>query len=88
GRFGCSECYNEFDFRLDQLLRRIHGSARHTGKIPERKGKTILIKKKIKELRNELERAVAKEEFERAAELRDRIRELERRSMFQDGGEG
>lgn len=83
GRFGCSECYDEFGSRLSQMMRRIHGSDQHTGKIPERQGTVFLKKRKIQELRKELQQAIVKEEFEKAAELRDQIYELEKR----DGGE-
>lgn len=87
GRFGCSQCYDRFDTRLTEMMRRIHGSSQHTGKVPERQGKSILFKKRILDLRTELQTAIAKEEFERAAELRDKIYELEKREDKQAGGE-
>lgn len=86
GRFGCSQCYDQFDTRLTQMLRRIHGSSQHTGKVPERQGKSILYKKRILDLRTELQTAIAKEEFEKAAELRDKIYEMEKNEDKQ--GEG
>lgn len=48
-------------------------------------GGTIQIKKQIKKLRTELQTLIEEEEFERAAETRDRIRSLER-DMRQEGG--
>ncbi|MCK4260346.1 MAG: UvrB/UvrC motif-containing protein [Halanaerobiales bacterium] len=87
GRFGCSECYDEFNLGLSQLIRRIHGSDQHTGKVPQRLGGTLLLKREIAEMRNEIQRAVVKEEFERAAELRDRIYDLEKQLLDEDGGE-
>ncbi|MDM7916731.1 MAG: hypothetical protein QUU85_15920, partial [Candidatus Eisenbacteria bacterium] len=36
GRLGCMECYTAFDLQLRRLLRRIHGSTRHAGKVPGR----------------------------------------------------
>ncbi len=86
GRFGCSDCYDEFDPRLAVMMRRIHGSDQHTGKVPERQGQTILIKKRINELRTELQRAIAKEEFEKAAKLRDQIYDMEKKESIEDGG--
>ena len=77
GLFGCSQCYQEFDTRLDPLVKRIHGSREHQGKIPRRKGGSLRIKNKIDKLRKEMEQVVAEENFERAAELRDQIHELE-----------
>ncbi|QSQ08326.1 Protein-arginine kinase activator protein [Koleobacter methoxysyntrophicus] len=77
GRFGCSQCYGSFHGRIEPILRRIHGSHVHTGKVPRRTGGKIRLKKEIDKLKRQLEQAVKKEEFEKAAELRDKIRELE-----------
>lgn len=77
GKLGCSECYTEFRDRTDKLLKRIHGSNQHTGKVPQRTGGVIKIKKEIQDLREEMQEAVQEENFERAAELRDEIKELE-----------
>lgn len=77
GKFGCRHCYEEFSSRLESLFRKIHGNARHNGKVPRRGGKTLSLKRQLEELRQELKRAVRREEFERAAQLRDKIRELE-----------
>lgn len=79
GRFGCSDCYDAFSERLDPLLKRIHGSTVHSGKIPKRSGGRIQCKRQIEELRAELNRNIEIEEFETAAQLRDQIRELERK---------
>lgn len=87
GRFGCSECYDQFDSKLAQMMRRVHGSDQHTGKLPKRCGGTILIQKEINHLRDEQQLAIANEEFERAAELRDRIYGLENQKKSVGGGE-
>lgn len=79
GRFGCSDCYNAFSERLNPLIKRIHGSTMHSGKIPKRSGGKIQCKRQIEELRSELHRNIEIEEFEKAAELRDEIRELEKK---------
>ena len=79
GKFGCAECYDAFSERLDPVLRKVHaGNTAHTGKIPKRTGKTISIKKKIQSLKEELQRLIEKEEFEKAAIIRDNIRALEK----------
>ncbi len=78
GRLGCSECYKIFDEKLMPLIKRIHGSEVHVGKVPKKAGSKIRIKKEIMALKKELNSAVKKEEFERAAELRDKIKELEK----------
>lgn len=78
GLLGCGECYAEFRPAVEQMLRRIHGTVKHAGKFPQRIGKVTGLKKELNRLRRELEAAVRKEEFEKAAGLRDRIRELEK----------
>ncbi len=77
GLFGCAECYETFSNRLDPLLKRIHGSNKHNGKVPKRRGATLRVKRDLEDLRRKLQLAVEKEEFEQAAELRDKIHELE-----------
>ncbi|HAA90615.1 MAG: Putative UvrB/UvrC protein [Thermoanaerobacterales bacterium 50_218] len=79
GRFGCSQCYHTFGERLDPLLRKIQGNSRHTGKVPRRAGGNMWIKREVERLRAELQAAVREEAYEKAAEIRDRIRELEQR---------
>lgn len=79
GLFGCSDCYSRFGERVRPLLKRIHGSSTHTGKVPKRTGGTALIAKEIRLLKNQLQEAIKIEEFERAASIRDRIKELEQK---------
>ncbi len=76
GRLGCNQCYNYFDDKIDKVLRKIHGTDIHTGKIPRRSGEKVKAKLKIKELKKSMDLAVAKEDFERAAELRDEIKKI------------
>ena len=77
GLFGCAKCYDTFGEYLDPLVKRIHGSNKHNGKVPRRKGGDVKVKRKIKKLKIEMDEAVKKEKFEEAAELRDEIHELE-----------
>lgn len=79
GRFGCSRCYEQFSDRLDSLLKRVHGNTVHIGKIPKRTGGRIQMKREIDELKKEMATQIQQEEFEKAAMLRDQIRELEKR---------
>ncbi|WP_339318663.1 UvrB/UvrC motif-containing protein [Paenibacillus sp. FSL R10-2734] len=78
GRFGCSSCYKYFNSALDPLFKRVHGSTSHVGKIPKRAGAQIVFRRQIDELKQELQLSIAQEEFEKAAELRDQIRRLEK----------
>ena len=82
GRVGCSNCYRYFDAYMPGLIQRIHGNSRHTGKVPVRGEAKLAEKQKIVQLRQQLQQAIAEEQFERAAELRDEIRSLE-----QEGGQ-
>ncbi|AGB40166.1 uncharacterized protein with conserved CXXC pairs [Halobacteroides halobius DSM 5150] len=85
GRLGCSNCYTSFRNKLGKVLRRIHSSTDHTGKIPKRAGEKVRLKRKIKELRREMDEVVRKEEFERAAEIRDKIKELDDKLEAEEG---
>jgi protein arginine kinase activator len=79
GKIGCSNCYNDFKEEMLDLLRRIHGSNNHIGKIPKRAGVDIKLEREISQYRNEMQIAIKSEEFERAAELRDKIKSLEQK---------
>lgn len=96
GRLGCSSCYGVFSSYLLPLLKRIHGSVTHTGKVPLNVAKVETVKKaevkttkliKIKEhldvaeLKNKLQEVIKEEKFEEAATLRDKIRELEKKTV-------
>ncbi|AQS54500.1 MAG: UvrB/UvrC motif-containing protein [Novibacillus thermophilus] len=77
GRFGCSDCYRHFEPVLEPLFRRVHGNTTHSGKVPERAGSQLKRKRELSDLKALLNQLVAREEFEEAARVRDRIRELE-----------
>lgn len=80
GRLGCADCYVAFQFQLRPLLRRIHGDTRHKGKKPAKDHAGATRSRQIQRLHDELQRAVEREDFERAASIRDEIRKLERES--------
>ena len=77
GRFGCPECYTAFETQLVPLLRQLHGGTQHQGKSPKELGEKGIIRKELNELKEDLSRAVQKEDYEKAARIRDQIRELE-----------
>ena len=72
GKVGCAECYNTFKAELLPYLKRVHGSTKHIGKIPNDAPLN-----EVSQLRNELNRLVAEENYEQAAIIRDKIRKLE-----------
>jgi protein arginine kinase activator len=78
GKLGCYNCYNLFGDKLKPVLKNLHGSLNHNGKLPIRMGESIKISKETKKLRDELDAAVRNEEYERAAELRDKIKLFEK----------
>ncbi|OBG87427.1 hypothetical protein A9X05_01545 [Mycobacterium sp. E3298] len=78
GRFGCARCYKQFADRLDPLLKRVHGNTVHVGKVPKRAGGLVRLRREIDALKREMQSKIQGEDFESAASLRDRIRELER----------
>lgn len=78
GKFGCDRCYETFGENLEPLLRRLHGSRAHRGKVPARTGGSIRLKKELQDLKYKLHELIKAEKFEEAAKIRDKIRELER----------
>lgn len=77
GRAGCPACYTTFYDRLLPSIRRIHGKSAHAGKIPAQAGESTRRERELESLRQQLSAAIVKQEYEKCAELRDRIRELE-----------
>jgi len=79
GRLGCGNDYVVFDKALNPFLEKVQGSIRHTGKVPGRVGEDVVKINELIKLRQELRQAVEREEYEKAAEVRDRIQSLERK---------
>ena len=79
GRLGCARCYTTFESSLREVLRRVHGNHKHVGKRYQSPQMRPVAESAglLSELRERLRRAVENEQFELAAELRDRIRVLE-----------
>jgi protein arginine kinase activator len=78
GRLGCPECWRAFEAPLRDLLRRLHGSTHHVGeRYADHRDPAREPKLEAADLREQLRAAVESENFELAAELRDRLRVLE-----------
>ncbi len=91
GRFGCSECYETFKEPLESLLKSIHKNTQHKGKklgggvsMKQKKSKespngqdVVSLEDKLAEARERLRKLVDSEEYEKAAVLRDEIRDIE-----------
>ncbi len=77
GRFGCPHDYDAFREELLPLLERIHNETRHAGKTPRRAPRNKTTQAELTKLRLRLQALVTEENYEEAARVRDRIKELE-----------
>lgn len=76
-RFGCSDCYSAFRDELPSILRGMHKGVTHVGKVPKGMMEQQVMAQRLEELRARLDQAVAGENYEEAAGLRDEIRRIE-----------
>ena len=79
-RLGCQACYETFADELKPLLEAMHKGNQHVGKVPAHKeaqgaAKAGLLPS-LASLRQKLEAAIAAEQYEEAANLRDQIRQV------------
>ncbi len=72
GRLGCALCYGMFAPLLAPQLPLMHRGTRHHGKVPAR----LAPEQRRAVLREALSRAIAIEDFEQAAALRDELAAL------------
>ncbi len=77
GKVGCPDCYTTFRQELSGLIQSVHGTTTHTGAVPSRHRAKKARDEELRRLKNELQDAVAKEDYERAAALRDEVRRME-----------
>ncbi len=77
GLLGCDNCYKTFQTDLNHVLRRIHGSNQHIGSRPK-SCRQIVDDTELDKMKKNLHRAIKQEKFEKAAELRDIIRDVQR----------
>lgn len=75
GRLGCPNDYATFQAGLLPILSRAHGATRHVGKRPRRSGSRG---PELIRLRTELGNAIAEQDYETAARLRDAIRDAQK----------
>lgn len=85
GLLGCKECYTTYKAELRPIIKRAQGGkALHTGRRPKRYSKAPVTEGassqpgEAERIKSELEAAIKEERYERAAELRDKLRALER----------
>lgn len=73
-RLGCSECYEVFAEGLPALLKHHHKGTQHRGKVPPKFRRLIEAGTALTRLEKQLKEAIASENFEAAAKIRDEIR--------------
>ncbi|MEC8043127.1 MAG: UvrB/UvrC motif-containing protein [Verrucomicrobiota bacterium] len=78
GRLGCEACYHVFRPVLDPLLDGMHAGTKHLGKISSGTESRVSVVREKSDLEKALKEAIEKENFEKAAELRDQLRELQK----------
>lgn len=76
GMLGCANCYTAFKAPITSLLQRVHGNTQHAGRVPGGVHSGTSIRMNIDRLKQKLQKAIADEEYEQAAKLRDAIRAL------------
>ena len=79
GRVGCAECYGTFAEELGDVVRSVHGSTAHTGRVSSGFRARRELMERVAALKKQLKEAVAAENFEAAVGLRDEIRAMEAR---------
>ena len=77
GKLGCSDCYEEFKIVLEPRIKSLQAGVKHVGKIPKMKGEELMRRRKLKNLKEEMQKLIVAEEYERAAIVRDEIKKLE-----------
>ena len=76
GHLGCPKCYEAFREQLQPMLLQIHGRVQHAGRQPLSTAEEQRKRSATEQLQRQMEQAVALEDFETAAKLRDQIRAL------------
>ena len=91
GKYGCSNCYETFEDRMDPILKKLQGANRHTGRLGkinnnskiEKVNKSKLNKNesngkedKVQKLQKELKQAIKEERYEDAAKIRDELKKI------------
>lgn len=77
GRLGCGTCYQTFSDGLATLLKGMHKGTEHVGKIPARALQSIQRTSQVRALQRDLRKAVAAEDYESAARLRDQLKQVQ-----------
>ena len=77
GRLGCSTCYTTFRSEIQRRLQGMHKGSIHIGRVPAGLLEAHERQQRLDQLQGRLEQAIAAENYEEAAGLRDEIQEIE-----------
>ncbi|TYQ16636.1 UNVERIFIED_CONTAM: protein arginine kinase activator [Acetivibrio alkalicellulosi] len=77
GKIGCADCYKVYGEKLLPLLKRLHGNVQYNGKIPEKIYSQVKVSREISKLKEQLELCIKNEQYEKAATIRDQIKNME-----------
>ena len=78
GLLGCPNDYDAFNETLEPMIEKSQGgNSKHVGKVPKNEPEDSKKHIEVINLRKQLEQAVRGEDYEKAAELRDRINNLQ-----------
>ena len=76
GRLGCPACYQAFRQELQPILMQIHGHVTHAGRVPVSTQEARRHRSRQEELTRQMAQAVAQEDYETAAALRDQLKAI------------
>ena len=88
GRYGCANCYDVFEDRMDPILKKLQGANRHNGRLGKVSDNSIKFDKKeeqktqnsgdnkLEKLQEDLKQAIKEERYEDAAKIRDEIKKM------------
>ena len=86
GRYGCPNCYDVFEDRMDPILKKLQGANRHVGRLGKISNNNLKFQDKeekkeektnpVDKLQEDLKKAIKEERYEDAAKIRDEIKKL------------
>lgn len=84
GRYGCPNCYDVFEDRMDPILKKLQGANRHNGRLGKVSNNNVKFEKKeennsnnkLEKLQEDLKQAIKEERYEDAAKIRDEIKKM------------
>lgn len=81
-KVGCAQCYKTYRDHLMPVVKRLHGTTKHTGKVPGKIDEEVKSQKTLEHYEGQLKVALMKEDYEQAAYFRDKIRSLKRGDLL------